>query len=130
MRCPHRVRDLLVYSSIITKAALDFEGTPWLSYDAHFRTLAAMMQLQTWGQVDQSLWSQHFSQATLRQSNRAALSISPYSSQKSEPSKSAKGIHGEGSQTIWQRARPVSPLPSSTADLLEVEQGRVLQYPV
>lgn len=33
---PHRVRDLLAYSSIITKAAHDFERTPWLSYDAHF----------------------------------------------------------------------------------------------
>ena len=42
---PHRVRDLLAYLSIITKAAHDYDGTPWLSYDVHFRTLAASMQL-------------------------------------------------------------------------------------
>ena len=54
---PHHVRDLLAYSSLITKAAHDYEGTPWLACDVHFRTLAASMQLQTWGQVDQSLWS-------------------------------------------------------------------------
>ena len=47
LRHPHRVRDLLAYSSIITKAAHNFEGTPWLSYDAHFCNLAATMQLQT-----------------------------------------------------------------------------------
>lgn len=88
---PYRERDLLAYSSIITKAAYDFEGTPWLSYDAHFCNLAATIQLQTWGQVDQSLWSQNFSWATLYQANRGALSIGPYGSQDSELSKSAKG---------------------------------------
>ena len=48
------MRDLLAYSSIITKAAHDFGWTPWLSYDARY--LAATMD-QIWDQVDQCLWS-------------------------------------------------------------------------
>lgn len=61
---PQRVRDLLPYSSIIVKAAHDYEGKPWLSDDTHFRTLGTTMGLQSWGQVDLSLWSQHFNRAT------------------------------------------------------------------
>ena len=41
LKHPERVQDLLGYSSMITKASLDYEGTPWLAYDAHFRRLAA-----------------------------------------------------------------------------------------
>ena len=29
--------DLLAYSSMIIKASLDYDDTPWLSYDSHFR---------------------------------------------------------------------------------------------
>ena len=81
---PHKVRDLLAYSSIITKAAHDYEGNPWLAYDMHFRTLAGSMQLQlasSWGQVDQALWSQHFNRATVVQMKEGgnALAIGPYS---------------------------------------------------
>lgn len=79
LRHPHRIRDLLAYSLIITKAADDFKGTPWLSYESHFCSLAATIHLQTWGLVDQSLWSQNFSRATLCQTNRCTLSIGPYS---------------------------------------------------
>ena len=43
MQYPHRARDLLAYSSTITKVAHDYEGKPWLAYDVHFRTLAATM---------------------------------------------------------------------------------------
>ncbi len=82
---PHRVRDLLAYSSIITKAAHDYEGNPWLAYDVHFRTLAASMQLPTWGQVDQALWSQHFNRATVRvKDGGSALAIGPYSTGQAE----------------------------------------------
>jgi len=52
----HKVRDLTGLSTI-TNAAYDYEGNLWLAYEMHFRTLEASMQLQTWGQVDQVLWS-------------------------------------------------------------------------
>ena len=32
---PQRLRDMLAYSSIIVKAAHDYDGKPWLSYDVH-----------------------------------------------------------------------------------------------
>jgi hypothetical protein len=81
-------QDLLAYSSIIVKAAHDYEGKPWLSYDTHFRTLATTMGLQFWGQVDQSLWSQHFNRATLRSEASSALAIGPYQEEeKSTPDK-------------------------------------------
>ena len=38
MRTPERVRDLLAY---IIKASQDFQGSPWLEYDVHFRKLIA-----------------------------------------------------------------------------------------
>ena len=37
MRAPDQVRDLLAYSSTIVKASQDFQGSPWLEYDIHFR---------------------------------------------------------------------------------------------
>ena len=40
---PNRIHDLLAYQALIVKAEHDYEGTPWLSYDAHFRSLAATM---------------------------------------------------------------------------------------
>ena len=36
------------------------------------------MQLQTWGKVDQSLWSQHFNRAAVQKEGGDALSIGPY----------------------------------------------------
>ena len=109
---PGRVRDLLAYSSIITKAAHDYEGTPWLSYDTHFRTLAASMHLQTWGHVDQSLWFQTFNRATWRQTNQGALAIGPYMSQPQDakpgtvPGKVAKGKSKE-IVTPYTRQQPI-----------------------
>ena len=58
---------MLEYSSIIVKAANDYKGKPWLSYDVHFRNLASAVRLQTLGRVDQALWSQHFNQARTMQ---------------------------------------------------------------
>ena len=55
LKHPERVQDLLGYSSMITKASLDYEGTPSLAYDAHFRRLAAANRLTQWSQVDASL---------------------------------------------------------------------------
>ena len=117
-----RVRDLLGYSSTIVKAAHDYEGTLWLSYDAHFRTLAATMQRQDWSYVDQSLWSQHFNRAAVRQEGGNPLSVGPYGhNTSSEPvgktssGKSAKGkerLQPYTSQPIcirWNKELCVSP---------------------
>lgn len=59
------------------------------------------MQLQTWGQVDQLLWSQNFSRATLHQANQGALSIGPYGSQDSELSKAVKGAPVKPTAEHW-----------------------------
>ena len=85
---PQRIRDRLAYSLIITKAAHDYTGRPWLSYDVHFRTLAASMRLQTWARVDQALWSQHFNRAAVQREGGNALSIGPY-----QPGQDGKQLH-------------------------------------
>ena len=59
------MHDLLGYASMITKASLDYEGTPWLAYDTHFRRSAAAARLTTWSQVDASLWTMYFTSAKL-----------------------------------------------------------------
>ena len=61
---PDRVRDLLAYSSLIVKAGQDFETTPWMAYDQHFRRLAAAKQLTHWDTVDTALWTLYFGRAT------------------------------------------------------------------
>ena len=33
---PERIRNLLAYSLMVTKASADYQGTPWLAYDIHF----------------------------------------------------------------------------------------------
>ena len=80
LRAPNRTRDLLAYLSLVVKAAHNFEGTPWLwlSYDAHFRCLAATMQLQCWSTPNQGIWSQYFSRASPRNQGTNALSVGPY----------------------------------------------------
>ena len=66
MRNPNQVRDLLAYSSIIVKASQDFEGTPWLEYDIHFRRQVATQTGQRWEVIDASLWSMYFARATAK----------------------------------------------------------------
>ena len=98
---PERVRDMLAYASLIAKAAYDYEGTPWLSYDTHFRTLAASMRLQSWCTIDQSLWSQHFNRATLRTSNSGALAIGPYQAEAGPSGGKAKPSGGTRPKERW-----------------------------
>ncbi len=87
LQYPQRGWDLLAYSFIIVMAAHDYEGTQWLSYDTHFRTLAATMETQDWSFVDQSLWSLHFNRAVVRQDSSNALSVGPYHAGESEGNK-------------------------------------------
>lgn len=65
---PGRVKDLLAYSSLIVKASLDYEGEAWLSYDNFFRRQAAVepARYQRWGEIDPSIWTQHFGRAVAR----------------------------------------------------------------
>ena len=48
---PERVSDLLAYSSLIVKASRDYEETPWLSYDQHYRRHAAAESPKHWGGI-------------------------------------------------------------------------------
>jgi hypothetical protein len=61
MRTPEQVRDLLAYSSTIVKASQDFQGSPWLEYDVHFRKQIATAQ---WATLDASLWTMYFARAS------------------------------------------------------------------
>lgn len=104
---PDRVSDFLVYASLIAKAAYDYKGTPWLSYDTHFRTLAASLRLQTWCMTDQSLWSQHFNRAVLRASNDGALAIGPYNQESDHKSGNVKLV---GGLKYKENPYPLSPI--------------------
>ncbi len=65
LRKPERVVDLLAYSSLIVKASMDFEGNSWFTYDKFFRKQAAAEPARygTWGEVEPSMWTQHFGRA-------------------------------------------------------------------
>lgn len=75
VRHPGRIQDLLAYASTITKASLDYEGTPWLSYDSHFRRVAAAAKLTDWSQVDASLWTLYFTSARLSHGSLGGLAV-------------------------------------------------------
>ena len=66
-RQPNRIIDLLAYSSVIVNASRGYEDKPWLHYDRHFRTAAAAKHLQTWAEIDSSLWTLYFSNAKPKQ---------------------------------------------------------------
>lgn len=61
---------MLAYSSLITKASIDYWGEAWLGYDKFFRQQAAAepARYPQWGEIDASIWTQHFSSATVRPS--------------------------------------------------------------
>ena len=55
---------MMAYSSTIVKASQDFEGTPWLEYDVHFRRQIATQKEQSWERIDASIWTLCFTRAT------------------------------------------------------------------
>ena len=64
---PDRVADLLAYSSLIVKASRDYEDTPWLRYDQHYRRYAAAESPKQWGTIQPELWTLYFGRAVARQ---------------------------------------------------------------
>ena len=72
-----RVRNLLTYSSLITKASADYQGSPWLTYNSHFRQMAAITKQSDWSQVNLSLWTQYFSNAKLAAGRDSGLTMIP-----------------------------------------------------
>ena len=68
MKDPARAKDLLAYSSLMVKASSDYEKEAWLGYDRLFRRQAAAepSMFPCWGQINPSIWTQHFSLATAR----------------------------------------------------------------
>ena len=75
VRHPGCIQDLLAYASTITKASLDYEGTPWLSYDSHFWRVAAVAKLTDWSQVNASLWTRYFISARLSHGSLGGLAV-------------------------------------------------------
>lgn len=66
MKQPHRVGDLLAYSSIIINASSEYEDMPWLQYDVRFRRQAATDPSRPWASIDASLWTTCFATARSR----------------------------------------------------------------
>ena len=75
-RYPEWVIDLLACSSTITKASADYEDTPWLANDYHFRKLAEANGRQDWSQVESSLWTLYFANARFKRA-QGSLSVVP-----------------------------------------------------
>ena len=57
MHEPECTADLLAYCSIIIKASLDYDDTPWLDYDTHFHRQAATKPNEPWTHLDAALWT-------------------------------------------------------------------------
>ena len=74
---PKRIRNLLAYSSMVTKASADYQGTPWLAYDIHFRQVAAVTKQTDWSQVNSSLWTQYFANAKIATAQDSGLTMVP-----------------------------------------------------
>ena len=63
---PEKVQDLLAYSSRIVNASRSYYGTPWLSYDIHFRRQMAAQKSGSFANLDASIWTLYFGRATSR----------------------------------------------------------------
>lgn len=101
---PQLIPDLMAYVALIARAARDYTGDGWLSYDFHFRLQAAAKhQMFGWGIKDVSLWSDHVQKSLL---NSALVSAAQQG--KGEPSASltwSKSLGG-GARVPVKRPRP------------------------
>ncbi len=107
----NRLRDFLAYSSIIVKAANDYESNAWLLYDVHFRSLAALMRLQCWGRIHQALWSQHFCKASSRKGAGDAYYQLELHSQEAVNLTTGVALKGNYSSTGKECASPYQKVP-------------------
>ncbi len=71
-----RARELIQYMDTIRRAARDFGGQGWLSYDVSFRQEQAHMPTRSWATLDHTLYLTHlFAPANL--ANRVGANFSP-----------------------------------------------------
>ena len=108
VRHPGHVQDRLAYSAIITKASLNYDGVPWLLYDAHFHRAAAAAKCTNWAQVDASIWTMYFTSANLSHRGVAGLAVVPAPTEEDTQRKKATTSRGAKS-TQWVRYSPYDP---------------------
>ena len=105
---PERVWDLLAYASIITKASLDYERTPWLAHDGHFQQVAAASKLQDWSQVEASLWTLNFTSAKQLLRGAGGLAVVP----PHQRSKSRRPAHPRQGERKMHRVSQIATTPT------------------
>ena len=75
MQQPARTQDLLAYLSIVVNAARKYKGPGWQTYDAIFRQQAANDQHRKWADVNTSLWTTVFCNASPQDHCATCLSL-------------------------------------------------------
>ena len=63
---PHRCRPILAYMRTIRRAAANFEGYGWRTYDVGFRLQIQENPQRDWGVLDSQLWLTYIIQPTMR----------------------------------------------------------------
>ena len=61
-----RVAELLACLPLIVKASRDYQDTPWLRYDQHYRCYTAAKSPKQWGATQPELWTLYFGRAVTR----------------------------------------------------------------
>ena len=89
-----------MYSSLITKASADYQGTPWLAYDNHFQQMAAITKQANWSQVNSSLWTQYFSNARLAITRDAGLTMIPIHQHEENDQKGVMGRKDRSTEVL------------------------------
>ena len=114
---PKLIPELMAYAATIAKAARDYGGKNWLTYDYRFRQLAATRKTETgWGQKDLSLWNETFIKPKYQGSQGAEDTESP--SARLGYHSAPKKRSGDGSYSL-----PSSKKPPSAASKKSTEKG-------
>ena len=111
IRHPGCIQDLLAYMSIITKASLDYAGTPWLSYNAHFQRITAAAKLPGWSQVEVLLWTLYFTSAKLSSWGLEGLAVVPTPQEEDSQKKGVTTTRGAGSTQHSKYSSYTPPFP-------------------
>ena len=75
MQDPSRTWDLFAYMALIVHAARQYKGTEWQSYDTLFRKQAVDHKDWIWANINTSLWTKAFCNATLQDLCSTCLSL-------------------------------------------------------